>query len=172
MKRIVIADASALIGLASVEHLFILQGLFGNVQLAPSVLAELKLADLASTGPLLQAALDAGWLSVNSAPTANMSMTGLDAGETESILQALHAHALGDAVLLIIDEQAGRAAAKELGLTIVGTAAVIGMAKQRGLIPSASAVFEALLKTDFRVSADIIRQVLTNVGEWRKNTDA
>lgn len=165
MRRIVIADASALIALAKIDHLFILQGLFGQVWLAPTVLAELRLAEFASTGSVLQAALDATWLQVNPEPIANAALTGLDAGETESILQALHAQSQGDAVLLIIDEQTGRAAAKELGLTIAGTAAVIGMAKQRGLIPSARAVFEALLKTDFRISADIIRQVLANVGE-------
>ncbi len=165
MNRIVIADASALIALAKIEHLFILQGLFVQVWLAPAVLAELRLAEFVQTDSALQTALDIGWLSVNAAPIAKMPLTGLDAGETESILQALHAQSQGDAVLLIIDEQAGRAAAKELGLSIAGTAAVIGMAKQRGLIPSAHAVFEALLKTDFRISADIIRQVLANVGE-------
>ncbi len=165
MKRIVIADASALIGLAKIEHLFILQGLFGEVWLAPTVLLELRLAEFAATGSALQIALDAAWLRINPEPIANVALTGLDAGETESILQALHAQSQGDAVLLIIDEQTGRAAAKTLGLTIAGTAAVIGMAKQRGLIPSARAVFDALLKTDFRISADIIRQVLANVGE-------
>ena len=165
MQRIVIADASALIALAKIEHLFILQGLFGEIWLAPTVLVKLRLAEFAATGSALQAALDADWLRVNPAPTANTPLTGLDAGETESILQALHAQLQGDAVLLIIDEQTGRAAARELGLTIAGTAAVIGVAKQRSLIPSARAVFEALLKTDFRISADIIRQVLTNVGE-------
>lgn len=168
MNRIVIADASALIALAKIEHLFILQGLFGRVWLAPAVLAELRLAEFVQTDSALKSALDIGWLSLNAAPTAKMLLTGLDAGETESILQALHAQSLGDAVLLIIDEQAGRAAAKELGLSIAGTAAVIGMAKQRGLIPSARSVFEALLKTDFRISADIIRQVLANVGEITK----
>lgn len=165
MKRIVIADASALIALAKIEHLFILHGLFGQVWLAPTVLGELRVAQFARTGSALQTALDAGWLSINPTPIANTVLTGLDAGETESILQALHALSLGDAVLLIIDEQAGRAAAKELGISIAGTAAVIGMAKQRELIPSAHAVFETLLKTDFRISADIIRQVLANVGE-------
>ena len=165
MKRIVIADASALIALAKIDHLFILQGLFGQVWLAPTVLAELRLADFAATGSTLQVALDAAWLRVNPEPTANTTLTGLDAGETESILQALHAQSQGDAVLLIINEQMGRAAAKELGLTIAGTAAVIGMAKQRGLIPNAKDVFAALLKTDFRISADIIRQVLASVGE-------
>lgn len=165
MRRIVIADASALIALAKIDHLFILQGLFGQVWLAPSVLAELRLAEFAATGSVLQVALDAEWLRVNPEPTANTALTGLDAGETESILQALHAQSQGDTVLLIIDEQTGRAAARELGLSIAGTAAVIGMAKQRGLVPSARLVFEALLKTDFRISADIIRQVLANVGE-------
>jgi predicted nucleic acid-binding protein len=165
MKRIVIADASALIALAKIEYLFILQGLFGEVWLAPTVLAELRLAEFAASGSALQVALDAAWLRVNPEPTANTTLTGLDAGETESILQTLHAQSQGDAVLLIIDEQTGRAAAKELGLSIAGTAAVIGMAKQRGLVPSAWLVFEALLKTDFRISADIIRQVLANVGE-------
>jgi predicted nucleic acid-binding protein len=165
MQRIVIADASALIALAKIDHLFILQGLFGQVWLAPTVLVELRLAEFAATGSALQVALDTAWLRVNPEPTANTTLTGLDAGETESILQALHAQSKGDAVLLIIDEQTGRAAAKELGLTIAGTAAVIGMAKQRGFIPSARAVFDALLKTDFRISADIIRQVLANVGE-------
>jgi predicted nucleic acid-binding protein len=164
MKRIVIADASALIALAKIDHLFILQELFQHVWLAPIVLTELRLAEFAATGSVLKVALEATWLRVNRSPTANTTLTGLDAGETESILQALHAQSQGDAVL-IIDEQTGRAAAKELGLTIAGTAAVIGMAKQRGLIPSARAVFEALLKTDFRISPDIIRQVLTNVGE-------
>lgn len=165
MKRIVIADASALIALAKIEHLFILQGLFGQVLLAPTVLAELRLAEFATTGSALQIALDAAWLRINPEPIANIALAGLDAGETESILQALHAQSQGDAVLLIIDEQIGRAAAKTLGLTIAGTAAVIGMAKQKGLVPSARLVFEALLKTDFRISADIIRQVLANVGE-------
>lgn len=165
MKRIVIADASALIALAKIDHLFILQGLFAQVWLAPTVLAELRLAEFAATGSALQTALDAAWLRVNPEPIANAALTGLDAGETESILQALDAQLQGDTVLLIIDEQTGRAAAKELNLTIAGTAAVIGMAKQRGLIPSARAVFEALLKTDFRISADIIRQVLAKVSE-------
>jgi predicted nucleic acid-binding protein len=165
MKRIVISDASALIGLAKIEHLFILQNLFGEVWLAPTVLLELRLAEFATTGSALQIALDTAWLRVNPEPIANVALTGLDGGETQSILQALHAQSQGDAVLLIIDEQTGRAAAKTLGLTITGTAAVIGMAKQRGLIPSARAVFDALLKTDFRISADIIRQVLATVGE-------
>jgi predicted nucleic acid-binding protein len=46
----------------------------------------------------------------------------------------------------LIDERAGRAVAEELGLEVAGTAAVIGLAKQKGLITitTARSVFEEL----------------------------
>ncbi len=42
---------------------------------------------------------------------------------------------------------------------------LIGMAKKRGLIPSASAAFERLLQTDFRIAPDLIRGILLKVGD-------
>ncbi|WP_245598741.1 DUF3368 domain-containing protein [Methylomicrobium lacus] len=68
-------------------------------------------------------------------------------------------------VLLIMDERAGRAVAKEKGLRVIGTAAIIGLAKKQGLIPSARAVFEVLHRSDFRISAAVINQVLISVNE-------
>jgi predicted nucleic acid-binding protein len=50
-------------------------------------------------------------------------------------------------------------------LRVAGKAAVIGMAKARGLIPSAKAVFETLHDSDFRISPEVIRTVLSRVGE-------
>jgi len=44
-------------------------------------------------------------------------------------------------------------------------AAVIGMAKTRGLVASGRDVFAALHQSDFRISAEVIRTVLTRVGE-------
>jgi predicted nucleic acid-binding protein len=67
--------------------------------------------------------------------------------------------------LLLMDERAGRTLAVEHGLRVAGTAAVIGMAKSRGLIPSAKQVFEQLHVSDFRISAEVIRTVLQRVGE-------
>lgn len=64
-----------------------------------------------------------------------------------------------------MDERAGRAIATEHGLRVAGTAAIIGMAKQRGLIGSAQDVFGRLHSSDFRISAPVIATVLARVGE-------
>ena len=64
----------------------------------------------------------------------------------------------------LMDERAGRAVAKEKGIIVIGTAALIGEAKKRGLIPSARQTFEVLHQSDFRISANVIRTVLERVG--------
>ena len=64
-----------------------------------------------------------------------------------------------------MDERAGRAVAKEKALPVIGTAAIIGLAKQQGLVSSARAVFDILQRSDFRISAAVINQVLVSVNE-------
>ena len=64
-----------------------------------------------------------------------------------------------------MDERAGRAIANQCGLQVTGTAAVIGLAARRGLIPSSREVFDRLHGSDFRISADVIRAVLARLGE-------
>lgn len=72
---------------------------------------------------------------------------------------------LGGPALVLMDERTGRAVAAEHGIPVAGTAAVIGMAKQHGLILSAQAAFEELLRGDFRLSREVIQTVLKRVGE-------
>jgi predicted nucleic acid-binding protein len=86
----------------------------------------------------------------------------LDEGEASCIRAALN---LPEECLLLMDERVGRVIAKEHGLAVVGVAGLIGIAKMRGLIPSAPTVFERLLQTDFRISADLIRGVLRQAGQ-------
>jgi hypothetical protein len=86
----------------------------------------------------------------------------LDEGETACIRLAL-VHP--GASLLLMDERAGRAIAADNGLQVAGTAAVIGMARLKGLIPSAKDVFAHLHASDFRISAAVIRTILERVGE-------
>ena len=66
---------------------------------------------------------------------------------------------------MLIDERAGRAVAAEFGIRVAGTAAVVGMAKVRGMIPSARNVFSRMHASDFRISAQVINTVLQRVGE-------
>ena len=91
-------------------------------------------------------------------------MPDLDEGEAASIRLAL-SFGPASSTLLLIDERAGRATAMECGLRVAGTAAVIGMARQRGLIPSARAVFAQLHTSDFRIAVAVIETVLKRCGE-------
>ncbi len=164
-QSVVLADASPLIGLSLIDHLHLLPSLFGTVWVAPRVLEEVLTGKFDKGEPEIRAALVAGWLQVCQAPPANVPLIGLDPGETQALLQACTLLQQGQSPLLLMDERAGRAAAAELGLPCVGTAAVIAMAKQTGLIPSAAVVLEALFQTDFRLSKTVIHAVSKSVGE-------
>jgi len=162
MTRIVVIDSSPLIGLAIVDGLVWLPKLFDNVFLPESVKQEV-LPDKAAPGEQAIAhALAAEWIKVWPEPIAPQLEIDLDPGETDCINIGL---SKPDEVLLIMDERAGRAVAKEKGLRVIGSAAIIGLAKKQGLIPSARAVFEVLHRSDFRISAAVINQVLVSVNE-------
>lgn len=87
-------------------------------------------------------AFDAGWLQSPDLPKSAWRPVnpGLGPGERSAIAIALQ---LGDS-LLIVDDRAARAEAQSLGLAIIGTAAVIGLAKQQGLISAARPILERL----------------------------
>ena len=162
MARIVVIDSSPLIGLAIVDGLAWLPKLFDVVFLPESVKQEVLPGKAARGEQAIAQAIAAGWLKVWPETIAPQLEIDLDAGETDCINLGL-SHV--DGVLMIMDERAGRAVAKEKGLRVIGTAAIIGLAKKQGLIPSARVVFEVLHASDFRISAAVINQVLVSVNE-------
>jgi predicted nucleic acid-binding protein len=162
MARIVVIDSSPLIGLAIVDGLAWLSKLFDVVKLPESVKQEVLPGKAARGEQAIAQAIAAGWLTVWPEAIAPQLEIDIDAGETDCINLGL-SHV--DGVLMIMDERAGRAVAKEKGLRVIGTAAIIGLAKKQGLILSARAVFEVLHASDFRISATVINQVLVSVNE-------
>jgi predicted nucleic acid-binding protein len=162
MARLVLTDASPLIGLAVVGGVDWLEALFGDVWLPAEVEREVLCGPVARGHAEVRAAIAAGWLRVSGVAPTEPELPDLDEGEAACIRIAI-AH--GSAALVLMDERAGRTLAVERGLRVAGTAAVIGMAKSRGLIPSAKAVFDTLHRSDFRISAEVIRTVLRRVGE-------
>jgi len=162
MARLVLSDASPLIALSRVNGLALLQSLFGTVSMPPEVHGEvLPGQDLPGEDAIMQA-LSAGWLAVTEPPPGTPTLPELDEGESACIRIAL-AHE--GPTLLLMDERAGRAIAQEHGLRVAGTAAIIGLAKQRGLIPSAREVFALLHAAEFRIAPEVLRTVLQRVGE-------
>jgi len=165
MARYVISDASPLIGLAIVNGLAWLPALFTEVWIPPSVRLEV-LPGLGARGePEIAAAIKRKALRVwkKSIPFPREEIPDLDDGENDCIRLALSVGAAN--ALILMDERAGRAVATERGIPITGTAAVISLAKRRGLIASAKAQFERLHTTDFRISAAVIQAALRTAGE-------
>ena len=162
MARIVVIDSSPLIGLAIVDGLKWLPELFDVVFLPESVKQEVLPGKAAPGEEAIAHAIAAGWLKIWPEPIESLLDIDLDMGETDCINLGLR---YADEVLLIMDERAGRAVAKEKGLRVIGTAAIIGIAKKQGLIPSAREVFEVLHSSDFRISAAVINQVLASLNE-------
>ena len=162
MAAIVIADASPLIALARVGGLSWLQQLFTEVMVTDVVFAEVLTGRYPDTEAPIRQALAAGWLKTVAIANTDPALPDLDEGEASSIRLALSRN--GPA-LLLIDERSGRAVAQGLGLSVAGTAAVIGLARQRGLIPSARQVFAALHASDFRIAPAVIQAVLDRCGD-------
>lgn len=90
-------------------------------------------------------AFDDGWLlAQDEAPDAS-ELPDLDEGEAACIRLAL---AQAEPCLV---ERASTALTRERGLPVAGTSAVSGVARQRGLIPSAPQVFAKLHAADYRI---------------------
>ena len=172
--RVVLADAGPLIGLARIERLQLLRDLFTTVWITEVIAAELGLTAVVSgTVPslpgtvLLQEACDQGWLRVAgpcTLPWAPLN-PGVDAGEASAIGMALQRRASGDEVLLVIDDRCGRAEARCQGLAVIGTAAVLVLAKEQGLVGACGPLLLALREEGYYLGDGLIAAVLRQAGE-------
>jgi predicted nucleic acid-binding protein len=161
-ERVVVSDASPLIGLAAAGGFELLRELFGTLTITATVRREVIAGKALPGAKEVRAAIRAGWIQVLKDPPGKPPFSTLDPGEA-SILAA--AAKLGRPCLILIDELAGREQAKALGFAVTGTAGLLLVAKKRGLIPAVRPYFEALMKADFRLSAELVRAVLKDAGE-------
>jgi predicted nucleic acid-binding protein len=90
---------------------------------------------------------------------------GVDPGERSTIALALHWRAAGEKVLVIMDDRCGRAEARSRGLSILGTAAVLVLAKEQRLIPACAPLLVALREEGYYLSDGLVAAVLAAVGE-------
>jgi predicted nucleic acid-binding protein len=160
MARLVLSDSSPLIGLAHVDGLCWLRDLFGSVAVTPEVLAEVFCEPEVSDQGRIRQALAEKWLRPLDLTPTEPAYPHLGDGETSCLRVAL---ARAEPTLLLLDDRLARREARRAGLQIIGVAAIIGMAEQRQLIPSARVVFDALLQTDFRIGVEVIQSVLDSL---------
>jgi predicted nucleic acid-binding protein len=158
---IVVSDAGPLIYLGAVGHLSLLHLLFDRVVVPGAVWREVVV--VGADRPGAAATRAATWIQVLHADDRAVEpfRDRLDAGEAEAIVLASAVHA----DLLLIEDQAGRQLAAELGLTIIGTLGVLVRAKRSGLLPEVRPVVEAIVALGFRATPELIEKVAALAGE-------
>ncbi len=160
---IVVADTSVILNLALVGHENLLNAIFHEVVVPPTVQAEfVRLAE--SSGRFAGLTLP-NWIRVQTPETIPATIAGdadLDPGESQALALALEMRADG----ILIDEAHGRFIAIELGLTPIGVLGILVRAKRDGLLQSMAPVIQALLtKARFRASDTLILEALRLAGE-------
>ena len=130
---IVISDTTPLISLLKIDRLNLLEKLFGAVQIPKAVFAELtenpkytSEAEIIRNSPFIQVAdeIDENYVSLL------RRSTGLDLGESE----AIYLSDVKKADLLLMDEVRGREVAVRMGLKIMGTIGILGLAYEDSII--------------------------------------
>jgi predicted nucleic acid-binding protein len=166
VERFVLSDAAPLICLAEVEGLPWLRTLFGRVHITQAVCDEV-LTGLGKPGEqTLARATERRLLRLHPEwDWPEPRFPGLGRGEASCISAAVNLLTRGHNCLLLVDDREARRIASAAMVTVSGTAAVVGAAKQAGLITSAQIVFEQLQQKGFRVSEAIVQAVLESIGE-------
>lgn len=153
---IAVADTSPISYLILISEIDLLPTLFKEVFVPPAVAAELSDAR-APEAVSRWSANPPSWLRIADFDP-EMPVSGLQhlhRGEQEAILLAQHIAA----GVLLVDEKAARRAATSLGLSVMGLLGVLEAASREGRVDMLSAV-ERLRRTNFRVSAALIRDLL------------
>ena len=67
--------------------------------------------------------------------------------------------------IAVLDDASARAAARALGVPLIGTLGVVVRARLRGLLPSAAAVIADLRAAGLHLDDRVIRAALDRIGE-------
>ena len=161
-RKVVLADASPLIGLARVGALPWLRKLYRTISITKAVRVETTGARELPGAVALTAALKQGWIRVLPKEWREPPLPQLDAGEASTLRAAI---ALGPGVLVLLDDLQARREAQRLGIAMTGTAGTIVVARRAGLIPAARPVFSRLAEVGFHLSEDLLQGILVELGE-------
>ncbi|MGX5857050.1 DUF3368 domain-containing protein [Dyadobacter jiangsuensis] len=148
---LVIADSSCLILLAKIEELGILKSIYKHVFVTKEIAGEFG-------GELPE------WIEVKEVENKTLQSLFeeiLDLGEASALTLAFETQGC----TVILDDLKARKTAAKMNIKVTGTIGVIVKAKLENRIPSAKAVFEKILETDFRISDRILKQAITLAGE-------
>lgn len=152
---IVVSDTSPLLNLAAISRLDLLQAVYGQVLIPPTVAHELTRYGVSIPT----------WVVIENAHNRQAVaslLAQLDPGESEAIVLAEEIHAS----LILIDERKGSKVAVARGLKTIGLLGVLGEAKVRGFIPACAPILDEMVRVaGFRLGPGIRQRFLTAIGE-------
>ncbi len=149
MKGTIVADSTCLIGLERINHLHILQKLYGTVTIPPEVEKE--------SGILKD------WIKVEQPHNLLLVFSLkliLDSGEAEAI-----ALACMKGNRIILDDKQARNIAKRMKLNVIGTIGILVNAKNSGIIKAVKPLIEELERNNFYIGEHLKNEALEIAGE-------
>jgi uncharacterized protein len=159
-NQLLVADTSPLLALARLNCLTLLGQLFSSVCVTQSVISECLAKPESSDSLRIKEALADGRLITVDDPVVRSSLKHLDAGEMSAL-----EYALRESATILIDERAGRLAAKAHHLTVVGTLGILLLAKQKGFLPLIKPTIYELKSSGYFISENLIAYVLELANE-------
>lgn len=156
---ILVADASALIALATCDSLDLLEKIFGKVLVPEAVFEEVTALDKPQSARL-RSYLHGKVRAVDMQRFVYLDAFA-DAGETQAML--LYKEVAAD--YLLIDDKRGRKVARINQIRIVGSLAVLLQAKRAALIPCVASLIAQIEASPVFMSASLIQAVLELAGE-------
>lgn len=147
MRNTIISDTSILIIFQKIGHLTLLNQVYGDILITPEIAEEY--------GESLPS-----WIKIEKPKDIKRQYlleTQIDAGEASAIALASDF----DDVLLLLDDLKARKLANKLNYKYTGTLGIIHKAKQMSIIDTVMPIINQLIETNFRISDDIIKEILT-----------
>jgi len=151
MPDLIICDTSCLILFHKLNKLSLLNKLYNYIYITPVIEKEFGL-DLPD------------WVNISQPSNIPLIQTLsqiIDEGEASAI--ALSFEVPGS--LLVLDDLKARSVAKSLNLKITGSLGILIKLKQQGYIQLLKPILEEVQLTDFRISDNIIKKILSIAGE-------
>ena len=157
-----VSNSSLLILYARIGRLELLRALFDEIVIPPAVWREVVTAATGRIGE--REVKQSEWIRQRPLPTEIIPpwFANLDLGEAEAL--ALASSMDGVAPILLDDERARRVA-RDAGLFVIGSAGILGRAKEVGLIPSIRPPLADLQAAGLYLGDGPLRRLLELAGE-------
>lgn len=162
---ILVSNTGPLIALAKLNRLELLKQLIPNGVFIPPIIQRELWAKTGFESVALEQALET-FIQIRkpeSVPSvADFATMHLDEGEKQVIRLA---SSLDEPPLVLLDDNAGRKAARRLGLPMTGTAGLLVSAKKKGLVTTVVPLLEALREQGYWLSDDVVTLTRQMAGE-------